>query len=105
MSADSDKTQAHQCIALFRNQKFDFATVFARLDDDENYRPSEEYIRLSKWMPVEFDLLPPAELAGAELESLAELRRKTVEEFKEKLRFIDERVANVRALTGPEASS
>ncbi len=91
-------------VALFREQKYDFITVFHLRDGQEDYAPSD-YVRISEWMPVEFKPLSPAEVAGAQMVALSKLREKTVDEFKEKLDFIDGRIANLRALTGPEVQS
>jgi hypothetical protein len=43
-------------------------------------------------------------VTGAQLTALTRMREKVVDEFAAKLSNIDERIANVRSLTGPEVS-
>jgi hypothetical protein len=92
-------------VAMFRESKWDFRTTFHQHagQNDENYHPPSGYVRVSDWVDVEFKPLTPEEVAGGELIALNQLRAETVNEFKRKLDDIDERMANLRALTGPEA--
>lgn len=89
-------------VALFRETKYDSTVVFMLYGDDD--WTVEGYVRISEWHNVEFKALPPAAMCAAEMAALNALRAKTVDEFTEKLSFIDGRIANLRALTGPEAS-
>lgn len=88
-------------IALFRQTKCGFIAIF-NLDEgkDESWTMLD-YVRVSQWKTVEFDMLPPDETAAAEMAALSELRAETVDEFAQKLSYIDGRIANLRALTGP----
>lgn len=90
-------------IALFRETKLDFITSFELHEGRDEGWTMGDYVRITEWMPVEFVALPPDVLAAAEMDALNALRAKTVEEFTEKLNYIDGRIANLRALTGPES--
>jgi hypothetical protein len=90
-------------LAVCRNNKHDFICVMENHGRDENWM-LDDYVRLSEWQTVEFKELPPEAMAEAEMKSLSELRAQTVAEFTEKLNYIDGRLANLRALTGPVSS-
>jgi hypothetical protein len=91
-------------IAVCRNTKHDFVCVIEnhRSDGDEGWM-LDDYVRISEWATVEFKALPPETLVEAEVAALTELRAATVAEFTKKLNHIDGRMANLRALTGPES--
>jgi hypothetical protein len=91
-------------IAVFQDDKFDFVTVFPNYGDEATYAP-DGYVRISEWQTIDFKALPPADLAEAQMQSLATLREKTVTEFRAKLEYIDAKIENLRALTGPESQS
>lgn len=99
MSAEFNTTKR---VALFRNTTHDFIAVLNYEGDDENWT-LDEYVRLTEWHTVEFKPLPPEARAAAEMDALTALRAQTVEEFSEKRSFIDGRIANLRALTGPHS--
>jgi hypothetical protein len=100
--SDEFKPRLNKKIAVFRQTKLNFECVIeiGGDDTDENWT-LDEYVRLTEWQPVEFKALPPETLAAAEMDALSALRAQTVAEFTEKLSYIDGRMANLRALTGP----
>lgn len=88
-------------MAVFRHLRHEFNAVFQNHGDDDDWCV-DEYMRISEWQTVEFKPLSQADVAGAQLTALSKLREQTVAEFSEKLGAIDERMANLRALTGPD---
>lgn len=95
------KNEMVQRLALWRHTKFDWLTVFERYSDDIEPR-HDDYVRVTEWMDVEFKPLSSSDVAAAQMVALSTLREHTVNEFKEKLGYIDGKIANLRALTGPE---
>jgi len=97
------KNNMTQRIAVFRDNKFDFETVFPNYGDEATYAP-DGYVRISEWQTIEFKALPPADMAEAQMKSLTTLRDRTVAEFRAKLEYIDGKIENLRALAAPEAA-
>ena len=100
-----EKFNTKMRLALFRHSQFGW--IFARdsdgTDHDDN-RPRADYARISEWMDIEFKPLPIEAVVESEMLGLTKLRAQIVEEFAAKLRGVDERMANLRALTGPVQS-
>lgn len=104
--SESTKDELTKRMALFRDQKYGSVLSFDLHGKDESYTPSiGEYVRITEWMTVTFKPLSASDVTGAELMALSKFREKTVNEFKEKLDFIDGRIANLRALTGPTGAA
>lgn len=94
-------TEMTQRLALWRHQKYGWLSAFEWFPDSSEEPVHEEYVRMTEWQVVEFKPLPPEETARTQMAALTKLREQTVAEFSEKLSFIDGRIANLRALTGP----
>jgi hypothetical protein len=100
--SDETKPSMPRKVALFRGSSYDSIIVLQLYGDGDDWS-TEGYVRITEWQTVEFQPLPPAELCAVEMAALNAQRAKTVEEFTAKLSYIDGRIANLRALTGPEA--
>lgn len=99
---NTEKNEFVQKLALWRHQKYGWLTAFEWfVGGDEPVH--EEYVRMTEWQEIEFKPLPAEETARTQMAALTRLREQTVAEFSEKLSFIDGRIANLRALTGPQS--
>jgi hypothetical protein len=102
VSADK-KDEMTMRIALFKSD-VGSVNVWQLYGKDEDYVPLDSYIRISEWQTIAFKPLNKDAVTGAQLTALTRMRAKVVDEFAAKLSNIDERIANVRSLTGPEVS-
>lgn len=93
-------------VAVFRNVKHGFDAVRCLYEGqaDEDYTAGDDYVRVSEWMDAEFKPLTDGDIAGTQIVALTKLRKQTVNEFKQKLDYIDGKIANLRALSGPSVS-
>jgi hypothetical protein len=90
-------------VAVFRSTKYGWTSIFAWIGDEQSDQERDDYVRISDWTTVEFKPLTSDEVVIAAKQALTKEREKVVAEFTAKLRGIDERMANLRALTGPSS--
>lgn len=91
-------------VALFRDLQCDLSICFEIFGKDEDRSPVAGYVRISEIQEVTFAPLSPEAVVGAELMTLTKMRAQVVGEFSERLAVIDGRMANLRALSGPDQS-
>lgn len=88
-----------QHLALFRHSQYGWLSTFESHGDEQ--RAVSNYARVSEWQFVEFKPLPIEAIVESEMLGLTKERAEIVEEFTAKLRRVDERMANLRALAAP----
>lgn len=91
-------------VALFRHVKYDnWASVFENTRDRTNPDYKEptypNYVRVSEWVDLEFVELPKDQQTANAIFMLDRERESTVKEFTGKLRLIDERKAQLLAIS------
>jgi hypothetical protein len=63
-----------------------------------------EHVRITEFVEVDFPDLPPDNLVAEKLTTLQADRTQTVERFTRQLKRIDEQIAELQALPGPQST-
>src|SRR6478609_9492841 len=89
-------------VAVFQNMEHGFFDVTVKpsyAENDDWALPG--YVRMSDWMNITFTTLDAEAIVGNALISLNKAREAVVNDFAGKLKSIDDRIANIRALAAP----
>lgn len=87
-------------VAQFRGTgKYGCVLTIARDDENDLARPIEGYVRITEWLDVTFVPLSHEAVVVGELAVLDSERAEIVQDFAEKLKAIDDRKAELLAIT------